>query len=99
MSLWVGKGDRSVFDGLDGVRLNLIYLMFLTETWRGPFLFLNSDTWGSGAGRQSCLQLPLRGKARRGAPLGDGAEDPGAQGQCSQRLGVTRPGPTESFLY
>lgn len=42
MSLWAGQGDRSVFDGLDGVRFK--YLMFLTEIWRGPSLSLNSDT-------------------------------------------------------
>lgn len=47
------------------------YLMFLTETWRGPFLSLNSDTQGSWAGRQrsqqlgSWFQLPLRGEAGR----------------------------------
>lgn len=68
--------------------------MFLTETWRGLFLSLNSDAQGSRAGRQrrrqleSCFQLPLRGKAgERGGQVKDATEDVGAKGQCSRRLG------------
>ena len=77
--------------------------MFLTETWRGPFLSLNSDMQGSWAGRQrsqqlgSCFQLPLRGKAgeREGCSGGCGSKGP-VQPEAGGRRG---PGPTEHSLY
>ena len=76
--------------------------MFLTETWRGPFLSLNSDKQGSWAGRQrsqqlgSCFQLPLRGKAgeRERCSGGCGREGP-VQLEAGRRWGQ---GPTEHSL-
>lgn len=75
--------------------------MFLTEIWRGPSLSLNSDTqapWlGAGGAGSGTLRAASSGflgdrQETEEAEVGNTAEDVGAKGRCSRRLGGGGPG-------